>query len=150
MRIYIDTSVINGLYTQDIRIVEITQCFFQSAKYGKFILYSSNLLSDEIKKTPNVHLRKQLIDSVEEYNIQTLPISEEVEQLANIYVKEKIIPSKYVADAIHISVAAIHNIPVLVSWNFEHIVKHKTRVEVNRLNNNAGYPQIDICSPEEV
>lgn len=150
MRIYIDTSVINGLYAQDTRIVEITQYFFQSAKHGKFILYSSNLLSDEIKKTPNARLRKQLIDSVEGYSIQTLPISEEVEQLANIYVKEKTIPSKYIADAIHIAVAAIHNIPVLVSWNFEHIVKHKTRVEVNRLNNKAGYPQIDICSPEEV
>ncbi len=150
MRIYVDTSVINGLYAQDARIVEITQGFFQSAKYGKFILYGSNLLSDEIKKTPNVHLRKQLIDGIEEYNIQILPVSEEVEQLANIYVKEKIIPSKYIADAIHIAVAAIHNIPVLMSWNFEHIVKHKTRIEVNRLNNNAGYPQIDICSPEEV
>lgn len=150
MRIYIDTSVINGLYTQDLRIVEITQCFFQSAKFGKFTLYGSTLLADEIKETPDTRLRKQLIDTVEEYQIQTLLISEEVEQLANIYVKEKIIPSRYIADAIHIAVATIHNIPVLVSWNFEHIVRHKTRIETNQVNKNAGYPQIDICSPEEV
>ena len=150
MRIYVDTSVINGLYTQDRRIVEITQRFFQSAKFGRFTLYGSNLLSDEIKKTPDVHLREQLIDTVEEYQIETLPISDEVNQLAQIYIKERIIPPKYIADAIHIAVATIHNIPILVSWNFEHMVKHKTRIEVNRINKEKGYPQIDICSPEEV
>jgi len=115
MRIYIDTSVINGLYTQDHRIIEITQRFFQSAKFGRFTLYSSNLLSDEIKETPDVQLREQLIDAVEEYQVETLPISDEANQLAQIYIKEKIIPAKYTADAIHIAVAAIHNIPTLVS-----------------------------------
>jgi len=150
MRIYIDTSVINGLYAQDARIVEITQGFFRSTKFGKFTLYSSNLLADEIKKTKNIGLRQKLIDTLEEYQIELLPISEEVERLAQEYVKEKIIPAKYIADAIHIAFATIHNIPVLVSWNFEHIVQHKTRIEVNRVNKEKGYPQADVCSPEEV
>lgn len=150
MRIYTDTSVINGLYAQDPRIVEITQCFFQSAKFGKFTIYSSNLLADEIRKTSNIGLRQQLMNTVEEYQIETLPVSEEAKQLAHIYVKEKIIPPRYFADALHIAMATIHNIPVLVSWNFEHIVRYKTRVGANRVNKNAGYPQIDLCSPEEV
>ena len=76
--------------------------------------------------------------------------SEEVETLAQHYVREKVIPSKYIADALHIAIASIHNIPVLVSWNFEHIVKHKTRVEVNRINKSFKFPGIDICSPQEV
>lgn len=151
MRIYVDTSVVSGLYTkQDFRIAEITQHFFQSVKSGKYTLYGSTLLSDEISKTPDIHLRQQLINAVKEYQIETLPISDEVSQLAQIYIKEKIIPSRYLADAIHIAVAAIHNIPVLVSWNFEHIVKHKTRIEVNRINKERKYPDIDICSPEEI
>jgi predicted nucleic acid-binding protein len=150
VRIYIDTSVINGLYAQDLRIREVTEDFFCSAKFGKFILYSSNLSAEEIRKTKNITLRQKLINILEEYQIELLPISEEVEQLAQNYIKEKIIPSKYIADAMHIAFATIHNIPVLVSWNFEHIVKHKTRMEVNRVNKQKGYPQIDICSPEEV
>ena len=150
MRIYIDTSVINGLYTQDFRILEITQGFFRSIKFGKFTLYSSNLLAEEIRKTRNITLRQQLIEALEEHQIELLPISEEIEQLAQEYIKEKIVPAKYIADAMHIAFATIHNIPVLVSWNFEHIVRHKTRIEVSRVNREKNHPQIDICSPEEV
>jgi hypothetical protein len=108
MRIYIDTSVINGLYAQDSRIIEITRCFFQSAKFGKFTLYSSNLLAEEIRRTKDIRLRQKLIDIVKEYQIETLPISDEVKQLAQDYIKEKIIPAKYIADAMHIAFATIH------------------------------------------
>lgn len=52
--------------------------------------------------------------------------------------------------ALHIATAVVHNIPVLVSWNFAHIVKHRTRVEVNRINQAMGHPPIDLCTPEEV
>lgn len=150
MRIYVDTSVINGLYAQDKRIIEITKDFFCHAKLGKFTLYSSNLLAEEIRKTKNVSLRKKLINVIEKYRIKLLSISEKVEQLAQNYIKEKIIPARYIADAMHIAFATVYNIPVLVSWNFEHMVKHKTRIEVNRINRENGYPQIDICSPQEV
>ena len=115
MRIYVDTSIINGLYTQDPRIVKITQEFLRSAKAGKFILYGSTLLGDEIRQTKDAGLRQKLIEVVEEYHVETLPLSDEVKQLAQIYVKEKIIPSRYLADALHIAVATIHNIPVCVS-----------------------------------
>jgi predicted nucleic acid-binding protein len=151
MRIYIDTSVINGLYTKDERIKDITNRFFHYVKFGRFTLYGSEIVSIEIKNTPNPEKRKLLIEVIEEYPIEILPITEEVKTLARNYcVENKIIPVKYIADALHIACCVIHNIPVLVSWNFKHIVKHKTRVEINRINQKLNLPQIDLCSPEEV
>ena len=150
MRIYVDTSVVSGLYAQDSRIVESTRIFFQAARHGKFTLYSSNLLAEEIRKTPDLQLRRALVDAVENHHIQILPVSDEVNHLARLYVSEKIIPPRYLADAIHIAFAVMHNIPVLASWNFKHLVKHKTRCEVNRVNKDKGYPPIDLCSPEEL
>ena len=44
----------------------------------------------------------------------------------------------------------INGLEVIVSWNFEHIVKLKTRVMVNGINRLLGYHEIEICSPEEV
>lgn len=44
----------------------------------------------------------------------------------------------------------INGIEAIVSWNFEHIVKLKTRVMVNGVNRLLGYHEIEICSPEEV
>lgn len=149
MRIYIDTSVINGFFCQDKTIQQTTCDFFKQIKIG-YTLYGSDLVAEEIKQTPDAKLRQALIGIVNEHEIELLPISEEVRNLAEQYISEKIIPGKYLADALHIAVAALHNIPVLVSWNFEHMVKHKTRVAVNQINKNLNLPQIDICSPQEV
>lgn len=87
---------------------------------------------------------------IEQYDVELLPVTEEAQQLAKRYVADKIIPARYLPDALHIATAVVHNIPILVSWNFEHIVKHRTRVEVNRINQTMGYPTIDLCTPEEV
>lgn len=150
MRIYIDTSVINGLYSQDERIKDITKQFFHSVKLGRFMLYGSEIVAIEIKNTPEPAKRKLLIDIIDDYSIDILPITEEIKTLASYYIENKIIPVKYRADALHIACCAVYNIPILASWNFEHIVKHKTRIEVSRLNQKLGWPQIDLCSPEEV
>ena len=150
MRIYLDTSIINGLYTNDERIRDITKDFFRTAKFSHFTLYGSELVAVEIKNTPNSEKRELLIDVIEEYAVQILPITDEIKTLANCYIENKIIPVKYMPDALHIACCAVHNIPILLSWNFKHIVKHKTRVEVSQINEQFGFPQIDLCSPEEV
>lgn len=43
-----------------------------------------------------------------------------------------------------------NELDILVSWNFKHLVKHKTRVEVTGVNTLLGYKNIDICAPWEV
>lgn len=150
MRIYVDTSVINGLYARDTGIKMATEKFFEFVQKNNAVLYSADLIVKEIDRTPQESKRSKLKEALAEYNIEFLPFSEEIEKTANIYVREKIIPVKYLPDAVHIATASIHNIPILISWNFEHIVKLKTKIEINRINREHGYPQIDISSPLEV
>jgi len=73
--------------------------------------------------------------------------SEEIRVLAEEYVTRGIIPAKYIEDAVHISLVTVNSIDILVSWNFEHIVKLKTKREVNAVNILLGYPQIEIIEP---
>ena len=150
MRIYIDTSVINGLFAEDINTKISTKNFFEYVRKSASILYSAELIVKEIDRTPQESKRNKLKNALAEYNVEFLPFSNEIDKIANIYIREKVIPAKYLPDAIHIATASIHNIPVLVSWNFEHIVKLKTKVEINRINRERGYPRIDISSPHEV
>lgn len=150
MRIYIDTSVINGLYADDVDIKIATHKFFEFAKKSGAVLYSADLIVKEIDRTPQESKRYKLKEALAEYDLEFLPLDDEIENLANIYIQERIIPAKYLPDAIHIATASIHNIPTLVSWNFEHIVKLKTKVEINRMNRKFGHPQISISSPQEV
>lgn len=74
----------------------------------------------------------------------------EIENLASLYIKNKIIPQRYEEDAIHIAVAVINDLDVIVSWNFKHIVKVKTKLSVNGINRMEGYKEIEIYSPMEV
>ena len=62
---------------------------------------------------------------------------------------EQLIPPRYLDDALHIATAVVHEMDVVVSWNFEHLVKLKTRLGVNGLNRLLGYREIEIVSPEE-
>jgi len=149
MRIYIDTSVINGLYGQDADIKKFTEIFFDYAQKTGAVLYSAELVVEEINHTPDKDRRNQLKEALARYNVEFLPYSDEIEKLAEVYIKRKVIPVKYFPDAVHIATASIHNIPVLVSWNFEHIVKLKTKVEISKINYECGCPKIDICSPQE-
>lgn len=150
MRIYIDTSVINGLYAQDPGIKTDTSQFFKNVQFLHYTLYASEATIEEIENTPETSKKVLLKDAFKEYRIEILPMVEEVRHLANRYVEAKIIPARYFPDALHIAVATIYNIPVLVSWNFEHMVKIKTKLEVNRINRQRGYPGIEISSPKEV
>ena len=119
MRIYVDTSVINGLFCQDTMIQAATKYFFSSVKFEHHTLYASDLVIDEIRNTPDEDLRRSLLEVVEENEISISTLSKEVRETARRYVTEKIIPRRYIADALHIAVASLHHIPVLVSWNFE-------------------------------
>lgn len=73
--------------------------------------------------------------------------SEEIKILSEEYVLRRIIPVKHIEDAVHIAVMTVNSIDILVSWNFEHIVKLKTKREVNAMNVLLGYNLIEIVEP---
>lgn len=151
MRIYIDTSVINGFYAEDAPwIKEATKDFFTVARKNNYTIYASDFVIAEIERTPSPIRRKKLLNTIKKYGIRKILVTEEAEKLAEVYIKNDIIPHKYLPDALHIAIATVHKIPVLVSWNFKHIVRHKTRIGANSINKKHSYTQIDICSPEEV
>lgn len=149
MRIYIDTSVINGLYSDELEIKKTTEIFFEFTQKTGSMLYSADLIVEEIERTPSDSKRNKLKDALSQHEIEFLPVTDEVQAIAKLYLGERIIPAKYSPDAIHIATAVIYNIPVLVSWNFKHIVRLKTKVEIDRINRQFNYPQISICSPRE-
>jgi len=66
------------------------------------------------------------------------------------YIKKEIFPEKYRDDALHLAIATVNGVDILISWNFEHLVKRKTRLEANLANSLNGYKSIDIIVPPEL
>lgn len=149
-KLYFDTSVFNFAIAEDVpNEKDFTLKLFNEVKNGKYEVFISQVVVREINRAPQekaVRLRDQIkkVDPVE------LIIDGNVQVLAREYIDRGIIPVKYEDDALHIAIASVNNLDVIVSWNFTHIVKFKTKREVVGINTLMGYKAIEICSPLEV
>lgn len=149
LKIYLDTSVPNHLFADDVpERKDVTQKFIQSVEKHKdrFEIFVSDVVLKEINRAP-IDKKTKLLSAIKGASV--LEITEEVDALAKEYIKAKIIPAKYEEDAYHIAIVSVYNLDVLVSWNFEHMVNLKTRRMANAINELKGYKHIEIITPEE-
>ena len=149
LRYYVDTSVWNFLLEEDRpEHRAVTERFFQqSADLGTIGI--SDVVLEEMRRAQEVR-GEALRQLVTRYVPELLKLDEEAETLADRYVEAGLIPARYRNDALHLAVAVVHDFDVVVSWNFEHMVKLKTRLGINGMNKMLGYRDIEIVSPEEV
>ena len=142
------TAIINFIFADDApQEKEITLKLFN--ELDRHEAHISTVVIDEINRSAEPK-RSQLFGVLGKYNISELQFSDDARVLANKYVDEKIIPEKYRDDSYHIAIATVNNIDVIVSWNFKHMVKVKTKKEVVGVNLLLGYNAIEIYSPWEV
>ncbi len=145
--IYLDTSVISALF--DERKPERmlwTQEFWSFI--DEFEIYISDVVIAEIGETPDPKLRRNMLEAVKGLNI--LEFNEEAEWLGNEYVRYEAIPERYRKDAFHLSIATVNEIDILLSWNYRHIVRRKTKKIVNLVNELYDYPALEIMTPPEI
>ncbi|MBI4722930.1 MAG: PIN domain-containing protein [Candidatus Stahlbacteria bacterium] len=146
-RLYLDTSVISAYY--DDREPEKraqTREFWKKLK--DYEVYISEITITELNREKSIEKRDQKVSLVMEF--YELRITEKVGRLVDAYLEHNIIPKKYEGDALHIAIAIINDIDILVSWNFKHIVKLKTKREVNAISILEGYKTIEIICPLEL
>jgi hypothetical protein len=79
-----------------------------------------------------------------------LDTSDEVIKLAETYMANNIIPKRKRVDALHLAIASVNEMDIILSFNFKHINKLKTKTLIPATNLLAGYRNIVISQPEEV
>ena len=147
IKVYLDTSVISALFDEkNPQRQFLTQLFFKSVE--SLDVYISEVVLAEIDDTRDTRLREKLKKTAISFKV--LPINQESRILADEYVRQRAMPSDYPEDALHISIATVNSLNYLLSWNFEHIVKVKTRKIVNMINDSLGYPDLEIITPAEL
>ncbi|MBW8050775.1 MAG: type II toxin-antitoxin system VapC family toxin [Cytophagales bacterium] len=145
-RIYIDTSVIGGCF--DIEFKEWSNKLFDDFRDGKKNAVISDITLDELSfSRPEV--RNHLDTIPNDYKEYVLN-DEQTEELADKYIKEKVVTQKSHEDALHIAIATVNKVDVLVSWNFKHIVNLDRIRKYNAVNLMNGYPMLEIRNPREI
>ena len=140
-----DTSVPNAYLdeTEPAR-QQATQAFW--LRLDQYETFVSDIVIEEMEATADGARRALLLDLIRGFKALSSK-DKAIETLGKEYVKRGTIPVKHIEDALHIAIATVYSLDVLVSWNFEHIVKLKTKREVNAINMLLGYGQLEIVEP---
>lgn len=147
-KVYLETSVIAAYFDNqwpDRR--NLTGKFWQNL--DKFEIFISEIVLLELKNTPDTELRSDYLKKIKFFPVLKVD-TKEVKGLIEAYLKKRILTKKHLRDATHIAVASSNNLDILVSWNFAHIVREKTRRLVNLVNWENGYKELTIVSPPEI
>ncbi len=83
-------------------------------------------------------------------SLEFLAASLEADALAVQLIAGHAIPATEPRDAAHISLAAVHEVDYLVTWNFKHIANPVTRERIEMICRSAGYRSPVICTPDEL
>lgn len=81
-------------------------------------------------------------------DLRTLPLSLEAAALAHKLIDAGAVPPQFLPDAQHITIAVVHSIEYLVSWNYKHIVNENKRQHITDVCLTAGYQPTTLCTPE--
>jgi len=150
--VYIETSVIGYLtsWPRDDVIVaghqNTTKAWWATAS-ERFDLFVSQLVVRECSDGDADAVRERLA-SID--GLPVLPVTTEAETLAGALIQGHAVPKSQPNDALHIALAAIHQVKYVVSWNFRHIVNASLRPAIERVCRDAGYEPPILCTPEEL
>ena len=145
-RLYFDTSVFGGI--SDIEFQKETEMLFEMVKNGEITCVYSDLCEYELENAPEKVKLNFL--NLDKNHIEFVEITENINELAEEYIKEKVVGESSIEDCRHIACATINKVDYLISWNFKHIVNVFRIKGYNSINIKNGHIQLDIRSPKEI
>ena len=109
-KLYLETTVLNFYFTEkESKKRQYTHMLFEEIKKGKYEVFSSRYVYNEISKDIPMKYRKML-GLIDKYVLKILEYDQKVFDLAEKYVKNGIIPVKYITDARHIASASVNQL----------------------------------------
>ena len=145
-KIYIDTSVFGGYFDEEFE--EYTRLLFERIYDGDFTVIYSDVTERELVYAPLQV--KELASGLPQSCVDYIELTDEVVDLARLYIEEKVVGKTSFDDCLHIAIATIQEADFLVSWNFKHIVNVERIRGYNYVNIKNGYRIVDIRSPREL
>ncbi len=147
LKVYLDTSVISALFDErNPERKSLTESFFK--EIGNFEAFISSITIAEIEKTPDKQIKQNMKQKIEDFSVLT--ISNEIEELTKEIIQKEAIIESYSEDAYHIAIAILNEMDFLLSWNFRHIVRKKTKDIVRMICTLSNLRQIEIITPAEL
>ena len=149
MKVYLETTIFNRLLEENREYYTETRQLFDKILQNEMKAYSSAYVIEELDKASEPK-RTEMLNLISRYKITILEIDQRAYDLSETYIEMGIIPVKFRIDGIHIAMAAIYDMDCIISLNFHHINKLKTKMTTEIIHRMKGYGNPFICTPMEV
>lgn len=147
-KVYLDTSIPSAYFdNRELYRQKLTRNFWHN-RLPELDIFISNIVSTEILNNTDDKLREMMLKLIDNFTV--LQLIKEAKELTEEYLKRGIFSGSSIFDAYHVAIASVNNITYVASWNYKHLVKVKTRNEVNFINSVNGYNYIQIVTPPEL
>jgi len=150
-RVYVETSIVSYLSARTSRDVvlaahqQLTRRWWRG-RHNYSLLVSQVVLDEAAVGDPKARVRR--LKALR--GIPILSLTDEATQLAGELVRRGALPKKATVDALHIAIAAAHQVDYLLTWNCKHIANATMRVTIETICRSAGLRPPIICTPEEL
>jgi hypothetical protein len=150
--VYVETSIVSYLTakpSQDIRAAAWQQMILQwwDEVRPDYELFISELVTVEAAAGDAQAASRRTAALA---GLPELPVDGEIRELAESLIQQGAVPAKAAADALHIAIAAVHDIDYWLTWNFRHIDNAVAKPLMRAICANAGYRCAEICTPPEL
>ena len=150
-RVYIETTILSYLASQPSR--DLVRAAHQHltlewwAQRDRFELLVSEAVLAEIARG-DAQAAARRIAAAE--GLAVLKATDEAKRLAFALIQETAMPPKAAIDAVHVSIATVHGLSFLLTWNCAHIANAAMRERIEEVCRKHGYRPPVICTPEEL
>jgi len=151
-KVYIETSILSYLTARPSRDLLATArqqatCAWWDDHRARFEVFVSPLVEQESERgNPQAaHRRIEVLK-----DIPMLEMVEQAYELAAAFIAEGALPASAQDDAMHIALAATHNMDYLLTLNCRHIDNAEIKPTVRAVCARHGYACPEICTPEEL
>lgn len=145
LSLYIETSVIGAYLDNGDSFRRDVTIRWWEHELSEYRTFTSLLVRRELERIDEPH-RSGYLNLIKP--LDELEITEEAAILAEGYIGRGIFHRKYMADALHVALAAFHKIDYLVTWNFGHIANVRKQARLRMFNTAAGFFSPVIVTPE--
>ncbi|MDR2506316.1 MAG: PIN domain-containing protein [Oscillospiraceae bacterium] len=149
-RVYLDTSVPSHLLAPDTPEKERdTRALWDDFRSGKFQAVLSDVTIAELGQCVEPK-RSFVFEKLGQIHYEIVKVDDATQKIAQKFIDFGILTEKSLYDCIHIASAITSKCDTIVSWNFRHIVKHKTIQGAKAVTALSGYPEILIYAPSSL
>ena len=150
-KVYIETSVISYLTARPSKTIlgaahqQLTQSWWER-RFEYDLLVSQSVWQECAAGDSDAARRRMAALG----GLDVLAVTEEMIGLAEALIAQHLIPAKAIEDALHISIATLHHVDFLLTWNCRHIANPVIQEGIAEYLEQRGLFLPIICTPEEL